>query len=261
MDKKEIQQNLAGYLPELYQDEDPLIAESLRAAKADPELSQWLEEQIAFDREISEKAQSVAPPEGSREDLLKAYRSQADDLTHAQTSFFAKVPPKAWAIAALLFLSTAGLIKYFAFPPPVEFAQTANPTVETLRDQMAYFASQRFVLDKGFKTNVESAAWLEQESFPTLDQIPGSLVAYRGMGCKKITWQNTKVGLICFKNEANEIVHLFVVDQKDLDPSSHDLNLENVLVHHERETKGWRDQEQVYLLVGSEPGVKIGNLL
>jgi hypothetical protein len=257
MDKDQIRQNLSGYRPELYQDDDPLIAESLRAAKADPELSKWLEEEIAFDRQITNTLATAQPPEGSQVALLLAYRKQ--NITPFRRRGRAR---SVWAAAAILLLSAAGLIKYFAFPPPVEFAHTEHPTVETLREQMAYFASQRFVLDETFDSNSESAQWLASEDFPTLDSVPGELVRYRGMGCKKFMWQNNKVGLICFKNKANEIVHLFVIDREGLmDSPQADADFEKMLVRHERETKGWRDDNQVYLLVGSEPGVRIPHLL
>ena len=116
-------------------------------------------------------------------------------------------------------------------------------------------------LIRPFNSNIKSIDWLEKENFPTLNEIPGGLLDYRGMGCKKIAWQGTKVGLICFKNDASQVVHIFVIDRKDIAPSSHDLDLEKVLVRHDRETKGWRDNDHLYLLVGSEPRVKVGNLL
>lgn len=257
MDKEQIRQNLSGYRPELYQDDDPLIAESLRAAKANPELSAWLDEQIAYDRDLTNTLSAAQPPQGSREALLAAHQEQ--QITRISRK---RIPTAAWAAAAIFLISAGGLIKFFAFPPPVEFVATSNPTVETLREQMAYFASQRFVLDETFASNVESAQWLATEDFPTLNTVPGELVQYKGMGCKKITWQGNKIGLICFKNKANEIVHLFILDQKGLETSpQHDAEFEKVLVRHERETKGWRDENQVYLLVGSDPGTKVGNLL
>lgn len=258
MDRDQIRQTLAGYRPELYQDDDPLIAESLRLAKADPELSAWLDEQVAFDRDLAKTLSQAEPPQDSREALLSAYQEQ-------QVITLPRKRPsrRAWlAAAAILLLSTAGLIKFFAFPPPVEFSETSNPTVETLREQMAYFASQRFVLDETFDTNTESAAWLANEEFPTLTELPGKLTQYQGMGCKKIDWNKRKVGLICFKNNDRKIVHLFVLDRAELDSNpAHEAEFEKVLVFHDRETKGWRDDKQVYLLVGSEPGVSVSNLL
>ena len=151
MNKDQIREILAGYRPELYQDDDPLISESLQAAKADPELSAWLDYQIAVDREISEQLQSLSPPSDGRKTLLEAYHAQQDEEGFKNKKRSRRFSCKARAIMVLLLLAGAGLVKHFAFPPPVAFAEVANPTSETLREQMAYFASQRFTLDKTFQ--------------------------------------------------------------------------------------------------------------
>lgn len=254
MDNKQIRQNLSGYRPELYHDDDPVIAESLRLAKADPELALWLEEQVQFDREVAAALATHRPPASARQDLLDAERHQA---TTSRT--FRR---RALAIAALLIISLGMAGNYFLFPPTVEFAAHEAPTVDTYREQMAYFASQRFVLDQGFKTNQESAEWLAEESFPSFANIPSELVQYRGMGCKKLLWNDRKVGLICFKNKYNEVVHLFVLDRSTLtgDPTQEE-NFEEILVFHDRETMGWQDESKSYLLVGSEPGVRLAGLM
>lgn len=254
MDNNQIRQNLAGYRPELYPDDDPLIAESLRLARADPELSQWLDEQVQFDREVTAALTAERPPASAVQDLLQAERGQAKQgrtLRH-----------RALAIAALLVISLGMAGKYFLLPPAVEFAAHEAPTVDNYREQMAYFASQRFVLDRGFDTNQESAQWLAGEEFPSFDQVPGELVQYRGMGCKKLLWNERKVGLICFKNQANEIVHLFVLERSTLTESStQESEFGKILVFHDRETMGWQDEERSYLLVGSEPGVRLAGLM
>lgn len=255
MNNDQIRQNLAGYRPELYRDDDPLIAESLRLAKADPELSQWLDEQVQFDREVTAALTAVAsPPAIAVQDLLQAEREQARaGRTRRHRTL---------AIAALFILSLGMVGKYFLFPPAVEFAAHDAPTVDTFREQMAYFASQRFVLDRGFSSNQESAQWLAGEEFPSPDQIPGELVQYRGMGCKKLQWNERKVGLICFKNKANDIVHLFILDRTTLTESPAQASeFGKILVFHDRETMGWQDEDKSYLLVGSEPGVRLAGLM
>ncbi|MDQ8192146.1 hypothetical protein [Roseibacillus persicicus] len=254
MDKDEIRNNLSGYRPEIYRDDDPRIAPSLQAAKADPVLSQWLEQELAFDEEVSASLRRAQPPASAKEDLLRAYRSESKWKKRRL-----HLPLTA---AAAILVSSAWVAHYFLMPPPVEFASNPAPTEQTFREQMAFFASQRFVLDEGFSTNTESVAWLAERNYPTLKTIPPKLFRFRGMGCKKIMWQGHRVSLICFKNNSNEIVHLFVLARPALEGSPDaSSNLEQLLVFHERETKGWQDDDQVYLLVGSKPGVNIPNLL
>ena len=110
---------------------------------------------------------------------------------------------------------------------------------------MAYFASQPIVLDKFFQSNSESAAWLASEQFPTLTQIPEKLHLYQGMGCKKIDWKGQKVGLICFRNEGNDIVHLFVIDRTAIAAGPNPkAAFEETAVYHDRETKGWVEDDK-----------------
>lgn len=268
MDKDELQTKLSGYQPEFYRDDDPLIAEALRAVENTRELSIWLAGEVTFDQTVAQTLSTAQPPQGSSEALLSAYQetqtsAPISSLPKQRSWMRPSQHPLIWAAAAILLLSTAGLVKYFAFPPPVEFVQTSNPTTETLREQMAFFASERFVLDRVFFTNEKSAKWLKKEDYPTMDSIPGELVRYKGMGCRKISWQGHKVSLICFKKDDNKLVHLFIIDRKNIQDSPlTEEAFEKVIVHHERETMGWRrDENQLYLLVGSEPGVQVSDLL
>ena len=143
-----------------------------------------------------------------------------------------------------------------ALPPP-SFA-----TGESSAKKWPLFANQSFVLDKLFTHNTESAAWLASEEFPSLTEMPDKLTRYRGMGCKKIAWNEHKVSLICFTNQNNETIHLFVLDRAALnDNPAHEAEFEKELVFHELETKGWLDADTAYLLVGAKPGIKVGNTL
>ena len=120
------------------------------------------------------------------------------------------------------------------------------------------FATKRFILDETFEDLEDSQHWLESKGHPTFEKVPGQLVQFRGLGCKTINWSGSKVGLICFENSKEETVHLFVVDAStfaELSPIDH------VAVHRGLETGGWRDQDKVFLLVGSAPDVSVAELL
>lgn len=254
MDKEEIQLRLAGYRPELYADDDPLIAEALAAAKADPQLSAWLEEQIAFDRDLSASLCELEPLSNSRDQLLaEASATPASKPRFALWQF---------AAAALFLICSFASVKYFLFPAPIEFARTETKTISQLREDMAMFASKRFILDETFTKLEDSQRWLEEQEHPTFDEVPGQLVQYRGLGCKTIDWSGTKVGLICFENSKEQTVHLFVIDAADFaNLSPADSPLHQVVNHHQLETAGWIADGKVLLLVGSGPKVHIGELL
>ena len=156
----------------------------------------------------------------------------------------------------------AGAVKYFVFPPPVQFAEAGEKTPDTFRDQMAFFANERFALDKFYKELGDSQQWLEAKDFPVFDAVPSKIVGFRGMGCKKIDWDGTKVGLVCFKNGAGQVVHLFVMDAEDLvGVESPATPLQEMAVMRGLETGGWIEGDKVMLLVGSDPDVPIGEFL
>ncbi|MEM9081378.1 MAG: hypothetical protein AAGC74_11875, partial [Verrucomicrobiota bacterium] len=229
-----------------------LIAKALKIAQADPELSRWLEDEITSDRLISENLRSLTSPSRSKEDLLAQ--------VHALRPRRRKFPARTLAAAALLLLSASLLINYYAFPPPVQFTQTQQPTVESFREQMAYFASQRFVLDSHSKELEQSREWLAQRDYPTFTDIPGPIINFEGMGCKKIDWHGHKVSLICFKNKNNEIVHLFTID-KSAFQNLQTTQLPQMLVHHSRQTGGFTTTDKIHLYVASQPGISITPLL
>ena len=73
MTKEEIMTRLAGYRPELYEDDDPDIAEALRLARQDPELSEWLDNEIAFDRAFAGMLGNTFNCSGARFGLSHAF--------------------------------------------------------------------------------------------------------------------------------------------------------------------------------------------
>ena len=254
MDKEDIKLHLAGYRPELYDDDDPQIAEALAAAKADPELSQWLDEQIAFDRDFAASLTGLTPRDEARDSLLGG----PDEASSARSGF----PRWPLAAAALFLVCSIAGVKYFLFPPEVQFAHTETKTATTFRQDMAMFANQRFMLDERFKDLGDSQRWLEEQEHPAFEQVPSQLVRYKGLGCKTIDWAGTKVGLICFKNSRDETVHLFIVEKSALAGFETGApTLGKVATHHGLETGGWVEGDTLMLLVGAKPGVRVGELL
>lgn len=254
MDREEIRLKLGGYRPELYADDDPMIAEALAAAKQDSELKAWLEEEISFDRGFSASLGKLAPPPGALDQLL----AQATAIRTERS------PSKPWWLAAAAILLACSLFgaKFLLFPPPVQFAHTETKTIPIFRKDMAKFANSRFILDETFENLEESERWLEKRGFPTYHKVPSQIVQFRGIGCKAINWDGTKVGLICFTNGKGQTVHLFVVEAsvfKTLSPAT--APLEQVIIHRHLETGGWTADDMVFLLVASGPDVQVGNLL
>ena len=81
------------------------------------------------------------------------------------------------------------------------------------------------------------------------------------MGCQTFEWGEHQVSLVCFRNDDDDIVHLFVADKdafKELMPAD---ELQTMQVRQRLATGGWMKEDKLYLLVGSEPDVKIDSIL
>lgn len=255
MNKEQVKIHLAGYRPEIYQDDDPQIAEALRIARADPDLSAWLDEEIAFDHALTATLRRTPPNPGGIESILRAAREEkAEPRIRRRTAV-----RLALAVAAVLMLG-GFLAKYFLFPAPVTFAGVTSDTVPGFRDAMAYFANQRFVLDQRTSDLEEARRWLVDHKSPVYPDTPENILRYKGMGCKAIDWHGTQVSLICFRNDRDDLVHLFVVDVTDL-ADADDANLGRLQRFRGLETQGWRNGNLVCLYVGANPEVSLAGLL
>ena len=254
MDKEEIKTRLSGYRPDLYDDRDPQIAGALARAKEDPELKAWLEEEIAFDYRFGATLKCTPADRSGLDELLATGRRE---LLVARPRAFRKTA--LLAAAAVLVLSAIS-VKYFFFPPPVQFPALGERSASGFRDHMAYFATQRFVLDETTSDLEQARAWLAERDLPVYGTTPSQIARFKGMGCKAIDWNGLKVSLVCFLNKDDELVHLFVINT-GVFPRVDPVRLGTLTRRHGLETQGWSDREFVYLLVGSEPGVSLQGLL
>ena len=163
------------------------------------------------------------------------------------------------ASVALIMLSGV-LINYFFYPKPVVFPELNVANSNDFRDHMAYFATQRFTLEKTTSDWAVAYDWLAQRNAPVYNAAPEHLTKLKGMGCREIDWNGTKVSLICFLNGKEELIHLFIVNKASL--TNKDLTkLALMERYHELETQGWSDDKCVYVLVGSEKEVSLKGLL
>ncbi len=265
MTKDHMKATLACYREHSVDENFPHFREALAQLDKHSDVAEWFECEKARDEDFSGALNEIEIPEGLEESILRfANREESDGVESGRVirPALAMWKRTAWMSAAALIIVAASLVKYFAFPPPVVFDRTEFSHVDAFREDMGYFASQRFVLDHTTKDLSNAKMWLEERGHPVYAKTPDAIVNYRGMGCKSFQWGDHHVSLVCFEKDNKELVHLFVIEREGLDGSIHEAeDLSRMLVKHERETGGWYDDEHVYVLVGSEPGVEIGEIL
>src|SRR5262249_14611691 len=103
----------------------------------------------------------------------------------------------------------------------------------------------------------ELRAWLRHAHAPIPSQLPKSLQSLDSLGCKTFMLDNTRISIICFHLDANQIAHLVTVSERDLakPPPEHAPLYAR---RGEWMTASWSDRGQAFMLVmkGSEPDLR-----
>lgn len=262
MTSEEAKEILSAYREDLPLDEAPEVSKALALLDSDDELRRWFKDEQQFDHDLSAALGGIEVPEDLVGTILAGAPSAGVPSTEDESSKIVAFPTRRlWmAAAAAVVLTAAGLVKYFVFPPPVEFPGSQFTSVEEFREDMARYANSRFVLGHMTKDFAEARDWLKGKESPSFDETPQAIVSYEGMGCQSFSWGKNKVSLVCFKN-GEDIVHLFVANKEafeDLLPAD---ELQSMQVRKKLQTGGWMTEDKVFLLVGSEPDVEIGAVL
>ena len=262
MNNEHIKEILSAYRDDLPVDESPGVAEALAALETDADLRAWFDEEKRFDEEFGAALNAIPLPAGLAQRILEeAPASSALEAT--PETKVVRFPRRRlwWAAAAAVVFTAVSLVKYFAFPPPVDFPGSTFTSAQEFREDMAYYANSRFVLAHMTKDLTDARDWLKKHHSPTYEETPHPIVEFEGMGCTTFKWGPHQVSLVCFENESSEIVHLFVVDKSALSELLPADELQANEVLDKLETGGWMTESKLYLFVGSEPHVKIGEIL
>jgi len=262
MTLEEAKEILSVYRDDLPLDEPPEVSEALAMLETDDALQTWFEAEQKFDEELASAFSDIEVPEDLATKILTESPSQSADTPVAESKIVSFPTRRLWmAAAAAVVLTAAGLVKYFAFPPPVVFTGTGFSAVSKFREDMAFYATERFVLGHMTKDLGEARDWLKQHQSPSYEEVPGAIVEFEGMGCQTFNWGEHQVSLVCFKNEDDDIVHLFVANKAAFTELMPATELQTLQVEHQLETGGWMSEDKIYLFVGSDPKVKINALL
>ena len=75
MDKSEIQFILRAFRPGTDDEKDPQFQEALARVREDPELAEWLRQEMEWDRALRERLRDQPVPSGLRGDILAGQRA------------------------------------------------------------------------------------------------------------------------------------------------------------------------------------------
>jgi hypothetical protein len=198
MTSSQAKEVLQAYRPDT-DSADSAFADALEAARRDPELARWLEDELHHDTTAREALAAELPPPGLREAL------------HAVRPRGRKFQPAVLALAAglMVFLAVSFLFYRTVIAGPV----TAGEFVER---SVHLAATGRIVLGREGTDVAGSRAWLAGQGSPDAFPLPAGLKALPGLGCQTYLFGATRVSLMCFLLPDGKEVHLFVADNSSL---------------------------------------------
>jgi hypothetical protein len=209
MNRQQAQEVLLLYRPGTADAQDPEFTDALALARKDPELSRWLEEQIAMHHALQAKFRQIPVPEGLKEQILSERK--------AHTSLPLK---RKLALAGVCAVCVV-LLAVVAWPLVVpqedkSFSNFQNRMVRTVARQGAYP-----LMDK--ETNDINAirSYLTERRANGDYVLPSGLEKTTVTGCAILPWQGKTVSMLCFNSGKavtpnSSDLFLFIINRADV---------------------------------------------
>jgi hypothetical protein len=193
---------LNAYRPNGADAQDPVFRDALEQAARDPELAAWFKEQRTFDSLIAGKLAEFEPPAGLYATILAGISNRSPIRRFNFRPLL--------ALAAVLVLSGTILVpRLMESGSPsklVEQYQIANLTMlNSAPAPKLDFVTADFSRTKEYLTEMKA---------PVAPSLPSPLVDLPTAGCKTLRWRGQELSLTCFRLPSGELLHVFVIDDK-----------------------------------------------
>jgi len=239
----EAKQILLLFRPGTADAEDPDTAAALALAKADPELSRWLEDHCARHNALREKFRQIPVLAGLREQIISEEAAKAKAASRRQK--LVGVAAVAAIIVALCIVGTT-LLPHKTNPADLT-------TLADYRLQMAFQALNSYGMALTTNDASQIQGYLAQNHAPSDYTLPAGLQKVAMTGCAIENWQAAKASMICFntgklpQGGGHSDLWLFVVDRTTIKDApiitSPQFNKVNGLM-----TVAWTQGNNLYLL-------------
>lgn len=210
MNNDEAKQILILYRPGTADAEDPDTAAALALAKADPELSRWLEDHCARQIALREKFRQLPVLAGLKEQIISEEAAKAKAASRRE-----KIVGFSAVAAIVIAFIVIGYIVLPHKPTPPE----AITTLAEYKSEMAYRALSPYGMDLTTNDATQIQVYLAKNQAPSDYTLPAGLQKIAMTGCAIQSWQSSKASMICFntgklpQGGQHSDLWLFVVDR------------------------------------------------
>ena len=244
MDKETAKRILLGYRPGTADASEPEILEALRLADSDPELNEWLRQQLAWQATISSRLREIAVPPGLKERIL-ARQKVVTPLWRRREFLLA---------AASLALLVSVLTWWLRQPEEDE-------SFAGFRSRMVGFASRQYSMDILTTDPKQIREYLARQGAPADYVLTPALEKTTVKGGAQLSWQAHSVSMVCFDLPPKQTIYLFILDRS----AFHDGKLPGpspeIAIMHRLTTASWSRGGKIYLLAAPAPESMLKKLL
>lgn len=207
MDRHHAQQILLTYRLGEHAPPGSELAEALALAEKDPELAEWLEAQLRYDRRLRSALRSVTPPAGLQQAILRG-RPPTPSLWRRSAPRLLAMAAAGAVLLGIWAVSNRGARGPVNVPSPV-----ATTRALPFRDQMVELIAQgRYSLQAQSGSLTELRSFLRRNGGAHDVSVSPALAALSTYGCQVLAFDGRRTTLICFTSPRLGFVHLFVVD-------------------------------------------------
>ena len=203
MDSRQARDILACYRPGADDPQSEPFAAAMEQARRDPELSSWLEREIAFDAAIGAKLREAPVPVGLKTRILAGRPAAAPPLWRRRP-LLALAPLALAAVAAIAFFLWDG--------------RSSSAGFGSYRAEMAALVSGEYKLDVETEDFPKLQEFFAGRRWPADYAVPAALQGYPLEGGMAVRWHGQRVSVVCFGSDEDESkdMWLFVVDARAL---------------------------------------------
>ncbi len=247
MDSREAREILACYRPGKDDPDSEPFAAAMEQARRDPELSRWLEREIALDAAIGGRLRDASVPAGLEARIL-AGRPSAESAAWWRSPLVALAPVAIAAVAAVAFFVANWRSSPAGFP--------------AYRAQMTELVSGEYKVDLETEDLSDLREFFARRGWPSDYTVPAALEHYPLEGGMTVRWRGERISVLCFGSDEDDSkdLWLFVADARALPDAPPSATPEFARVAT-LITATWRSGDRIYMLAGRGDERSLGKFL
>jgi hypothetical protein len=235
VNSREAKNILAAHRPGRDSGHDAEIAEALEQVRRDPTLQQWWRQQQAFHSAMEQGFEQIPVPAGLRAQITA--RTKIIPLSLWQR-------PTTWAAAAALVL-LLGLSALLWKPG------TPEGSFQTFRSRMVRTVQRQYRMDMESADFARIRNFLDTNNAPADFVLPPNLAQLPPMGAGVLSFQGSRVSMVCLNSGAQGTLFLFIADGSGVkQPPTAAREFSRI---SKLETVSWTAGGKVYVLAGPGP--------